>query len=144
MHKVCRLFGMLFVAVLLTPAAGCGGGGAGTGGASSAEGGKNAEQTTVGSSESGSDNAAAGGARAKQPEDRADAKTRRYIQEIVDARVPEFDLSSDQIACLDENIATMTSQEMSAGATTPSGGETVTREKETAEGFLGPLADGCL
>jgi hypothetical protein len=123
MRNLCLLFGILCAVAFLTLVAGCGGGSGSPGGES---GGGASEET------------------AAKPESKAEEKTRQEIQKIVDAKLPDFGLSSDQVACVDENIAVMTSKEMTAGVIRPSGAETAEREEETAENYLGPLANGCL
>lgn len=119
---------MLLVVAVLLLATGCGGGGS-------------SEGTTDGTS---GGNAKTSHSSAPKAESASEAKARGEIKKIVDAKLPEFELSSDQIACVDENIATMTSQEMTAGVVKPSGAETAEAEEETAENYLGPLAKGCL
>jgi hypothetical protein len=124
MNKSSRLFGILFLLALIWLIVGCGGGSTSTG-------------------DSGEDGLVRN-PQAARNESTANLKIRKEIRRIVDAKLPSFGLSREEIDCVDENIATMTSQGMKAGATEPSGGETAESGEETVEDFLGPLAQGCL
>jgi hypothetical protein len=138
---------MLLAVALVLVVAGCGGGGSSSGGSSgSGSSTSTPSQSTDAAAENdnGSGEGETGVPSPTKESEQAEENTRAAVKKIVDAKLPEFGLSSDQIACVDENIATMTGQEMSAGVTRPSGGETAAREEETAENYLGPLAKGCL
>jgi len=145
MRKVSLLLGMFFAVAALLATVGCGGGGS-TGGARGPAGDTTTGQTTENAAAAKSDKDGGQADTGPTSENKAgsEARIRSEIQKIVDAKLPEFGLTRDQIACVDENIATMTSQEMSTRAARPSSAGTAEVQGETVVSYLGPLADGCL
>src|ERR1700753_3429095 len=121
MYKLSRLFCIVCAVMILALVAGCGGGGSSSDGSSGAASGAHSRQTAASGEEMAADNSSS------EPESKAEAKTRAEIKRIVDAQLPKYGISSDEIACVAENIATMTPKELAAGVTRPSGTETAER-----------------
>ena len=140
MRKLALLIG-IFIAVTIV---GCGGGGSSSGGSS-----------TSGSGAASNDSAAGGGVEKQAADDTdksfkaksptatlTEAEMRSFIQREVDAEMTSQGLSEEEIACVNQNIATMTGEEMAGGVVKPADGAPAS--DESPEAYLAGLGEGCL
>jgi hypothetical protein len=137
MRKLGLLFGIIFVAAAL---AGCGGGGSSSSGDSATAGGggsqKGAEAAKTVDDQTGEGSKASNPAAA-----RAEAQMRRVIQRDVDAKLTAWGRPQAEIDCVNQNIATMTGEEMAGGVVTPS--DAASDSEDPVAAYLAGLADGC-